>query len=187
MNFRLACLLCLTLACQPLHAAQEKAKPTQDGWLKRVARTVWPFKKKRTEDGDAAGTVKAPEPGKSWRQLVPSVVLEPTPLKLSEVRSFKVMLHLKNAGKKLAQLEFPTSQRIEVLIKDETGKLLEQWSEDQAFENEPTQVTINPGERLEYTATVSTRDLKAGKNYTVEGFFPNFEQLRATKQLTPLP
>jgi hypothetical protein len=113
--------------------------------------------------------------------------VEPIPLKLSEVRTCKVTLQLANRGRKLVQLDFPTSQRIEVLLKHADGKLIERWSEDQAFENEPTLVAINPGERLEYSVNVATRDLKAGQTYTVEGFFPNFERLRASRTVVPVP
>ena len=80
----------------------------------------------------------------------------------------------------MAQLEFPTSQRVEVLLKSKEGKTIEQWSQDQAFNNEPTLVTINPRERLEYSVNVATRDMVAGETYTVEGFFPNFDALRKT-------
>ena len=83
------------------------------------------------------------------------------------------------------QLDFPTTQRIEVLVKNKAGKTIVRWSEDQAFANEPTLVAINPGERLEYTATVSTRDLVAGETYTVEAFFPSYEALRQNRALTP--
>lgn len=193
MNFRLPLFAILAFACLPLHAAevtlQEKKKTpatmTQEGWLKRTGKALWPFGKK---PGDAeVPPPKGSQSGKEWKQLVPTISIEPTPLKLSDVRTMRVTLRLANRGKKLAQLEFPTTQRIEVLVKDATGKMIEQWSEDQAFQNEATLVAINPAERLEYTATVATRDLKPGQIYTVEGYFPNFDQLRASKQITPLP
>ena len=111
--------------------------------------------------------------------------VEPPAPKLSETREVKVTVTLANKGKKLAQLAFPTNQRIEVLVKDKAGKKLVQWSEDQAFFAEPTLITINPGERLEYAATVSTRDLVAGETYTVEAFFPSFGGLRRTLGLAP--
>ena len=40
-------------------------------------------------------------------------------------------------------------------------------------------------ERLEYSANISTRDFAAGHEYIVEGFFPNYESLRATVKVTP--
>lgn len=190
MNFRLPVFAVLALACLPLHAAEDKKKKdanvSQEGWLKKTGKALWPFGKKPT-DPEAAPAPKDSKSGKEWKQLVPTISIEPTPLKLSDVRTIKVTLRLANKGKKLAQLDFPTTQRIEVLVKDATGKRIEQWSEDQAFQNEPTLVAINPAERLEYTATVATRELKAGQTYTVEAFFPNFDQLRASTQITPLP
>lgn len=189
MNFRLPlCALC-AFACLPVHAADGKKKPpvvTEDGWLKKTGKALWPFGKK-PGDAEPAPLPKDAQSGKEWKQLVPAMSIDPTPLALNEVRTMKVTLRLTNKGKKLTQLDFPTTQRIEVLVKDATGKRIEQWSEDQAFQNEPTVVTINPAERIEYTATVATRELKAGQAYTIEAFFPNFEQLRVSKQITPLP
>ena len=118
-------------------------------------------------------------------KLAAELKLSPLPLKLSEANRLKVTLTLINHGKKLAPLDFPTSQRIEVLIKNSAGKTIEQWSQDQAFTNEPTVVTINPGERAEYTVEVATRDLSAGQSYTVQGFFPKYDELKAQQTLVP--
>jgi hypothetical protein len=119
------------------------------------------------------------------KRLVLTMSIQPEPLKLSETRQMKVTLQLLNRSKKMVQLDFPTTQRIEVLLRKSDGKMVEQWSEDQAFANEPTLVAVNPGERLEYTVPVSTRDLVAGESYVVEGFFPNYEQLKASRTVTP--
>lgn len=195
MNFRLPLFALLTCAVLPLHGEtfpgeEGKKKKTstvaQEGWLKKTGKALWPFGKKAGQ-AEMAPPPKGSQVGKEWKQLVPSISIDPLPLKLSDVRSFKVTLQLANKGKKLAQLDFPTTQRIEVLVKDATGKTIEQWSEDHAFENEPTLVAINPSERLEYVATIATRDMQAGQTYTVEGFFPNFDQLRASKVVIPLP
>ena len=129
----------------------------------------------------------APEATKdaSLKNLEMRASVEPPAPMLSETREVKVTVTLANKGKKLAQLAFPTNQRIEVLVKNKAGKKLVQWSEDQAFFAEPTLITINPGERLEYAATVSTRDLVAGETYTVEAFFPSYGELRQTLGLAP--
>jgi hypothetical protein len=202
MKFRLPVFLALVFACLPLHADElldgpnkhkkkdkdkDKASEVrQPGLVERVVKSLWPFGKK--PDGTAATPApKGSQSGKQWKDLVPTVSIDPMPLKLSDVRTMKVTLQLANHGKKLTQLDFPTSQRIEVLVKDSLGNRVEQWSEDQAFQNDPTLVTINPGERIEYTANVSTRDLKAGQAYSIEAFFPNYDQLRVTKPITPLP
>lgn len=112
------------------------------------------------------------------------VVTTPAAVVLPETKEVKVTVTLANEGRKIRQLEFPTSQRIEVLVKSKEGKTIEQWSEDQAFNNEPTVVTINPQERLEYQATIPTRDMVVGQTYTIEAFFPNFEQLKKTITVT---
>jgi hypothetical protein len=121
----------------------------------------------------------------NWKRLHLTMSVEPVPLKPSETRQVKVTLRLISKSKRLIQLEFPTTQRIEVLVRNRAGKLVEQWSEDQAFANEPTLVTINPGERLEYSANIATRDMEPGQPYTIIGYFPNFEQLRVSRTIVP--
>lgn len=118
-------------------------------------------------------------------KLMIGMTVEPHPLKLTDTRQLKVTVVLANKSSKLVQLEFPTTQRIEVLVRNANGKLVEQWSEDRTFANEPGLRAINPGERLEYAATLSTRDLVAGQSYTVEALFPNYESLRLQKTVTP--
>ena len=118
-------------------------------------------------------------------KLAVEMKLSPLPLKLAQTNRLKVTLTLTNHGKKLAPLDFPTSQRIEVLIKNGAGKTIEQWSQDQAFTNEPAVVTINPGERAEYSVEVATRDLSAGQSYIVQGFFPRYAELKAVQTLVP--
>ena len=86
----------------------------------------------------------------------------------------KVTLTLTNHSKKLVQLDFPTSQRVEVLLKTKDGKTIETWSQDQAFTSEPTLVTINPNERLEYSVDVSTRDMVARTDVHRGSVLPEF-------------
>jgi len=124
------------------------------------------------------GKGAAKEPVVTFHNVELGMVVAPEPVKVSENKVMKVTLTLTNRSKKLVQLDFPTSQRVEVLLKTKDGKTIETWSQDQAFTNEPTLVTINPNERLEYSVDVSTRDMVAGQDYTVEGFFPNFDQLK---------
>ncbi len=117
--------------------------------------------------------------------LTLSMDLAPQPLKLSEARQLKVTLELANHSKKHVHLEFPTTQRIEVIVRNQAAKTIAQWSEDQSFTAEPGYVTVNPGEHIEYSALISTRDMAAGQTYIVEGFFPNFTQLKIQKSIAP--
>jgi len=120
-------------------------------------------------------------------KLVFKMQLSPLPLKLSDNRQVAVRISLENVSKRFVQLSFPTSQRIEILVRDDKGKLVTQWSEDRAYEQTPGFVGINPAERVEYDTTISTRDMQAGRAYTIIGFLPNFEHLRSEQTLVPEP
>jgi hypothetical protein len=112
--------------------------------------------------------------------------ISPMPLTLGNTREMKVTVSLFNRSKKAAHLDFPTSQRIDVLVRDASGKAVNTWSEDQSFTNDPATVTVNPDERLEYTASVPTRDMSAGKPYVIEVSFPNYAELKIQQPVTPV-
>ncbi len=163
-------------------ASDRSPSETEPGFFGRVVgstKKLNPFAKK-TDAEKAEAQTKA-----LFKGLEMSMTVEPAVVNLADTREIVVTLKLQNRSKKLVQLEFPTSQRIEVLIRRNNGALIEQWSEDQAFRNEAGLVTINPRERLEYRATISTRDLAAGQDYIVEGFFPNYDPLRGEKHIVP--
>jgi hypothetical protein len=131
----------------------------------------------------------APKP-KSTAQVHDGMALslrvEPTPFKLSENREIKVTVTVANeSSKKYVHLNFPTSQRIEVLVQDSTGKVVNTWSEDQSFTNDPASVTVNPGERLEYTVSVATREMSAGQRYVIEASFPSYPDLKVQQLVAP--
>jgi hypothetical protein len=173
MKFR-ASILLLTMALPlALTAAEEQPPSTpKPSILKRWMKTLGVSK----DHGNTSAT--------GFKGLDIGLEADPAQVKVSEVKQIKVKVTLANRGHKIAELEFPTSQRIEVLIKTKEGKTIEQWSEDQAFSNEPTMVTINPGERLEYAVSVATRDMVPDQTYSVEAFFPNFDQLRKSITVT---
>ena len=172
--------LCVLLAALtlPLRAAVEAPPATpKPGMMHRL---LHPF-----GGGTSAPAPAAKAKDANLKGLEMTVTAEPAAPKLSETRAIKVTVTLANKGKKLVQLDFPTTQRLEVLVKNKAGKRVVQWSEDQAFTAEPTLVAINPGERLEYSVNVPTRDFIAGETYTLEAFFPNFDTLRKTREIVP--
>jgi hypothetical protein len=121
-----------------------------------------------------------------WRNLAMALTLDPPQVKLPETRAVRVALAVVNKGSTAVQLHFPTTQRIEVLLKTEDGKVISKWSEDQKVDQEQGFLVINPEERLEYSANVSTREMTAGRSYIIEAYFPNFDELRASKSLMPV-
>ena len=202
MKFLLALCCTATLFAVPVFAADTAPAPEKKPGL--LHRMIHPFGggKAAAEATPAPAPASEKKPGIVHRVLHPfgggndsagkgdgrlavDLKFSPVPLKLSGTNRLKVTLTLINHGKKLAPLEFPTSQRIEVLIKNNVGKTIEKWSDDQPFTNDPTVVAINPGERAEYTVEVATREMTAGQSYTVEGFFPAYNTLRAEKALVP--
>jgi len=119
------------------------------------------------------------------RTLALQMQLSPVPVRLSETRQITARLQLTNCSGKYVQMEFPTTQRIDVVVTDANGRTLSQWSEDRLFENEPTLVGINPGEHVEYSVTIPTRDWQPGRPVTVKGFFPTLPGVQAEVTLIP--
>lgn len=120
------------------------------------------------------------------KALVSQITVDPPAPKLGEDRQMHVTLRLTNKGKRLVQLEFPTTQRIEGVIRDKVGNVIERWSEDHRFEKEPGVVSINPGERAEFAMNIATREMTAGETYTVEAFLLEYETLRGSASVVPL-
>ncbi len=120
-----------------------------------------------------------------WRNLSMSMTIEPTTVKLPQAKSVVVTVSVVNTGTQAAQFEFPNTQRIEVLLKAEDGKVLSKWSEDQKVSEDEGFLVVNAGEKLEYTATISTRDMAEGKTYIIEAYFPTFDELRTSRTVVP--
>lgn len=172
---KLHCLLALGLITLTACAQDEQ----QPGFMRRALNSSMGVVKKPFA---TLGRHEAP----LTRELQMEMALSPEQTKLSETRQIQATLSLTNRSKKLVQLEFPSTQRIEVVVRNSKGKAVVQWSEDETFTNDPSFVAINPGEHVEYTASLATRDLAAGQLYTIEGFFPKYPQLRAHRLVTPV-
>ena len=163
----LFCLLALLSACSLFHHQKEEAVPTTQ----------------LETDPGLAGT-KATPPG-----LSVALKASPDPLKLGETRQIDVIFTLRNTSKQSATLKFPTSQAIEIVLRDQaSGQVVSQWSTDQTFQPQSRNVVINPHERIEYDQPITTRDLHAGTTYSLEAYFVGYDKdLRATHPITPQP
>ena len=170
-----------TSACATHRDQQENNRP---GLFRRTLQFF--HLASREENNNHGENGRAPEnPTVRVKDLTLQLQLSPQPLRLSETRQLKVTLTASNRSRRFVHLEFPTTQRIEILVRENASdKLVVKWSEDQAFSNQPAFVTINPGERIEYNANVPTRDFVAGRDYTIEVFFPDFDQLRIAQKFS---
>lgn len=176
MKLRAAALLLSLVFAVSAHASQDAEATPTPGILTKTLEIL-----------HLKPAPKSRNPPQMHHQLELKLDLSPSPVKLSEDREIKVDVSLFNRSKKFVHLDFPTSQRIEALVLDSSGKVLNKWSEDQSFTNDPASVTINPGERLEYTVSVATREMTAGKRYLIQASFPSYEELKIEQQVTPQP
>ena len=111
--------------------------------------------------------------------------IAPMPISLSNDREVQATVTLYNRSKKYVDLNFPTTQRIEILVIDSAGKVVNTWSEDQSFTDDPASVTVNPQERLQYNATVATREMNPGQQYIIQASFPSYPDLKTEQKVIP--
>ena len=121
------------------------------------------------------------------RGLALTIELPSEPVKLSETRQLPVHILLTNRGDHAVELNFPTEQRIEILLHDSTGRVVTRWSDNRAFAAEVGTLLINPGEHVEYSETIATRELEAGKVFTVEVTVPAYPELDGQRKSMAAP
>jgi hypothetical protein len=130
---------------------------------------------------DMFGSVRIGQKPSSGSRLT----VDPKTFALDERRELTVTFAVENKTNKLVKLDFPTSQRIEILVRDSNGKVIEKWSDDRAFQDVSGVVMINPGERVEYEEKIATRDMQPGRTYTVEASMANNPEYTKTAQVVP--
>ena len=145
-----------------------------NGWL-----GWWNGWRKRGES-----RIVAQKPASRVSDLEMTLSLEPGQIRLGVDRRIRVRVGLRNRGRRMCELEFGSSQRIEVQLVEGGRGVLETWSDDRRFEPRRGWVALNPGERLEYEAEVSTRDMEPGGAYRVEVWLPEHPKVRASVVLS---
>ena len=94
---------------------------------------------------------------------------------------------VRNNAKKILRLDFNTTQRIDILTFDPSGKMIEKWSEDRLFLLQEGVVIVNPKERIEYSEKVATRDMKPQEPYTIKADVVGYPDYSAKRpSLLPL-
>jgi len=106
-------------------------------------------------------------------------------VRLSETRSLEAHLLLINRSRKPVNLIFSDSRKYDFILRDASGKKLVQWSDDQPLTQTESYVIINPGERAEFVGNISTRDMSAGRLYTLEAMVIGYDKMRMSLQLSP--
>jgi hypothetical protein len=97
---------------------------------------------------------------------------------------------LVNGSDKGTTLYFPTSQRMDAVIRDAEGKTIYTWSEDFEFALEPGYSYVNAGERLNYQLKIPFQALR-GKlpqgQATVTASLVNYPEVKAVMPLEIQP
>jgi hypothetical protein len=113
--------------------------------------------------------------------------VNPQVVRLADTRTIEARLVLINRARNTVSLYFNNSRRYDFILRDATGKKLVQWSDDQPVSQDLSTVIINPDERAEFTGTVSTRDMAAGRTYTLEGLIVGYDKLRQVVSIQAVP
>src|SRR2546427_9613194 len=121
------------------------------------------------------------------RGLALDLQITPQTVKLSEVRQLGIKVTLANLSKRPVALDFPTNQRIEIYLMNSAGDILAKWSDNHAIAEKPAAILVNPQERIEYSETISTRELTPNKVFIAEVFFPQYPELRIRQKFLAVP
>jgi intracellular proteinase inhibitor BsuPI len=116
-----------------------------------------------------------------------TIKVEPSKFSLGERRELDATYTVRNNTKRIIRLDFNTTQRIDLLTFDPSGKIVEKWSEDRLFMLQEGVVIINPKERIEYSEKVATRDMKALEPYTIKADVIGYPDYAAETIVTPSP
>lgn len=125
------------------------------------------------------------ELGKGSGSSGSKLVVEPEEFSIDDRREITVRFIVQNRSNKLVKLDFPTSQRMEILVRNPAGEVIEKWSDDRAFQDEAGVVMINPTERIQYEERVATREMQPGTTYTIEVSLANNPEFTKTTTVTP--
>ena len=154
--------------------AAPTATPRRRSWLSRILHPFSP---------DVVPQYKDPR----LRGLAVDLQITPQTVKLSEVRQLGIKVTLANLSKRPVPLDFPTNQRIEIYLMNSAGDILTKWSDNHAIAEKPGTILVNPQERIEYSETISTRELTPNKVFMAEVFFPQYPELRIRQKFLAVP
>lgn len=99
---------------------------------------------------------------------VATLSINPQDPLLKETRELEATYTVRNTGRQMTRIEFPTAQRLEMVTRNASGGVVERWSDDRSFQPVEGIVVINPDERIEFQEQIPTRDMRAGAVYSVE-------------------
>ncbi|GAB4182636.1 MAG: hypothetical protein Fur0032_23680 [Terrimicrobiaceae bacterium] len=120
-------------------------------------------------------------------QRAAHIEIDPPAFSLSDRREVEVTYSVRNDKKKIMRLDYPTTQRIDIITTDSAGTVVDRWSDDRVFDQREGIVFINPGERIQYTEKIPTREMKAGETYLISGEVAGNSTFTVARPVEPTP
>ena len=117
--------------------------------------------------------------------MVENLEIQPEQFSLNDRHEIDAKYTIRNNTKNMIRLEYPTTQRIDIVTTDTQGKVIDRWSDDRSFRPEDGIVVINPKERIEYQAKIPTRDMKAGQPFWISATTTSQDKFEAGRSVTP--
>jgi hypothetical protein len=116
-----------------------------------------------------------------------SIMVEPSDFSLSQTPELDVSVRVTNATRNELEFIFPDNQRLEIVLKDDSGTVVSRWSENRSFDRRLGFTEINPSEFVLFAEKLPTSGMKAGRSYTVEVSLANQQGFTASSTITPRP
>jgi hypothetical protein len=116
-----------------------------------------------------------------------TLVVEGSGVSLGKDRQLRAVVRLSNRGGRTQALQFPTTQRVEAVLRNSQGRIVARAFEDQRWLDEEGIVTINPKERVEFELSLPTRELAVGEAYVLEASVVNQVRLKAQTEVRVRP
>ncbi len=113
--------------------------------------------------------------------------LQPAHFELSKQKELDATYTVKNNTGKLMRLDFTTTQRIDLVTTDASGKVVDRWSDDRTTQPQDGIIIINPKERIQYDEKVPTRDMKPAQSYTIQSQVVGYPDYTVSKTVVPSP
>jgi len=113
--------------------------------------------------------------------------LEPPHFSLSKQKDIDATYTVRNNTRKLIRLDFSTTQRIDLITTDASGKVVDRWSDDRAAQPQEGIIIINPKERIQYDEKIPTREMKPAESYTIQSEVTGYPDYTVSKTVVPSP
>lgn len=121
------------------------------------------------------------------KALKVAVSYSPNPVRIGKSSPMEVSVAIVNNTKQQQTLGTEGQQRINVVVTEVgSGRVISQAQEGRSEDPKLTSPLLNPGERLIFQRSISTRDLRAGQTYQIDGYVVGYEnKLRAIVEFVP--